>query len=229
MSPSETATDRRARGPIALDGPVASGKSTVGRRVADTLGWPFIDTGLMYRAVGYLAEVNQISLSEPVALARVAEEAAIRVDGAHVTAGGREIGDRLHTPEVAQAASRVAELPEVRRVLVARQRQLAADAAGTVVMVGRDICTVVLPNAPVKVYLDAPSEERARRRVLDEAGRGRETTYDVVLRDLQSRDQRDRERDVSPLHPAPDATTIQTGGMTIDQVVEAVLNLAAHE
>lgn len=219
-------TDDPIRGPIALDGPVASGKTTIGNRIAARLGWPFIDTGLMYRAVGYLAETNGLPLDDAASLARKADEADINVDGNRVVVDGQEVGALLLTPEIARAASRVAALPEVRTVLVARQRQLAADAQGKVVMVGRDITTVVLSDAPVKIYLDAPPEERAQRRLQDETARGHTMTYDHVLRDLETRDRRDMGREASPLQRAADATVVQTGGLTIEQVVDTVLAVA---
>ncbi|MDA1096146.1 MAG: (d)CMP kinase [Chloroflexi bacterium] len=215
-------------GPIAIDGPAASGKTTVGSRVAARLGWQFIDTGLMYRAVAYLAVAARVSLDDVQALGRLASDGDITVDGARVFVGpGRsEVSALLPVPEVALAASRVAEATTVRSALVLRQRQLVDTARQRVVMVGRDIGTVVLPNAPVKVYLDAAPEERARRRLRDEAS-GASTTLESVLTDLRARDTRDRERQDSPLRPADDARIIQTGALSVDEVVEAVLSLAA--
>jgi cytidylate kinase len=221
-APTET---HRVPGPIAIDGPVASGKSTVGRRLAARLGWTFVDTGLMYRAVAHLAQAAGIALDDADALVRLIQEVGMRVDDAVVTVkGGRDIGPHLMAAPVAQAASRVAELPAVRRALVARQKELAS--AGNVVMVGRDIGAVVLPDALLKVYLDAPAEERARRRLRDEQARGRAVTLQRVLDELEARDRRDQERAASPLAPAPGAVILQTADLTIDQVVDAILDLA---
>ncbi|MBI4236403.1 MAG: (d)CMP kinase [Chloroflexi bacterium] len=213
------------RGPIALDGPVASGKSTVGRRLAARLGWPFIDTGLMYRAVGYLALVRVLPLEEET-LVRAIEEADLRMDGPHVLVGGQEIGARLATSAVARAASQVAQLPRVREALVARQRELAR--GGHVVMAGRDIGTIVLPEAPVKVFLQAPAMERARRRQGDLNAQGLPATHEEVLAELRERDRQDEGRAASPLRPALDAHILQTEGLTVDEVVERVLALAAR-
>lgn len=219
---------REYAGPIVIDGPAASGKTTVGGRVAARLGWQFIDTGLMYRAVAYLAVAARVSMDDVQALGRLASGGDITVDGSRVFVGPdrNEVSALLPAPEVALAASRVAEATTVRSALVLRQRQLVEAAQQRVVVVGRDIGTVVLPNAPVKVYLDAAPEERARRRYRDEAA-GATATLESVLADLRARDARDRERTDSPLRPADDARIIQTGALSIDEVVEAVLSLVA--
>ncbi len=212
---------------VAIDGPVAAGKSTVGQRVAQALGCPFVDTGLMYRAIAWLALQRGADLVDAPALTRLAEQADIRVDGPRVWVAGREVGGLLRTPEVDAASSRVAAIPGVRAAMVAKQRAIAA--AGGVVMVGRDIGTVVLKDAPVKVYLSASPEERARRRYEETLQKGAPADRERVLADLRDRDRRDMERATSPLRPADDARIVDTDGLTLDQVVEQVLELVqAH-
>ena len=214
------------RGPIALDGPVASGKTTVGRGVAQTLGWTFIDTGLFYRAVGLLAlRANLEDWSNEV-VARLAQLSEIAIDDTRVTIDGEDVSNVIGSPDVAAAASRVAVLSDVRRVLVTMQRKMAEQADGRVVMVGRDIGTVVLWDAPVKIYLDASAEARAQRRHTETLERGDDSDYDRVLSELQERDQRDSERTDSPLKPAADAHVLITDSLTPQQVIENVLKLA---
>ena len=221
------------RGPIAIDGPVAAGKTTIGRLVAERLAWPALDTGLMYRAVAYLASVRGVDLDDETALAAVVRDTDARVKGARiiVSAGGLDIGDRLADPTVSGHASKVAIHSGVRSALVAKQRKLASDAEGRIVVIGRDIGTVVLTEAPTKIFLDAPAAERARRRQYDEsAGDGSSVdSYETVLADLEARDARDREREDSPLRAAEDAHVIQSGRMSIEDVVVAVLAAAASD
>ena len=214
------------RGPITLDGPVASGKTTVGRGVARTLGWTFIDTGLFYRAVGLLAlRANLEDWSNEV-VARLAQQSEIAIDDTRITIDGEDVSGVIGSPDVAAAASRVAVLSDVRRVLVAMQRKMAEQADGRVVMVGRDIGTVVLWDAPVKIYLDASAEARAQRRHAETLERGENSDYNRVLSDLQERDRRDSERTDSPLKPADDAHVLITDPLTPQQVIEQVLKLA---
>ena len=224
------------RGPIAIDGPVAAGKSTICRLVGQRLGWPSLDTGLMYRAVGYLAVERGLATDDDTALEQAALDTSVRaVDGdVLVSAGGTDPGRRLGDPDVSVAASKVAVRSVVRAVLVAKQRELASETNGEIVMAGRDIGTVVLPDAPTKVYLDAPAEERARRRHAEflaaESGAGEAiaavSSYEEVLAGLRARDARDTEREDSPLRPASDAHVVESGGLTVEEVVERVLGLA---
>ncbi len=214
------------RGPIALDGPVASGKTTVGRGVAQTLGWTFIDTGLLYRAVGLLALRANLADWNNDAVARLAQQSEMAIDDSRVTIDGEDVSDVIGSPEVASAASRVAVLSDVRRVLVAMQRKMAEQEAGRVVMVGRDIGTVVLWDAPVKIYLDASAEARAQRRYREAVDRGEDSNYERVLSELQERDKRDAERIDSPLKPAEDAHVLLTDSLTPQQVIDHVLHLA---
>lgn len=214
------------RGPIALDGPVASGKTTVGRGVAQTLGWTFIDTGLLYRAVGLLALRANLEDWNNDAVARLAQQSEMAIDDTRVTIDGEDVSDVIGSLDVASAASRVAVLSDVRRVLVAMQRQMAEQADGRVVMVGRDIGTVVLWDAPVKIYLDASAQARARRRYIEAVERGEDSNYDRVLSELRERDKRDAERADSPLKPAEDAHVLLTDSLTPQQVIDHVLKFA---
>ena len=214
------------RGPIALDGPVASGKTTVGRGVAQTLGWAFIDTGLLYRAVGLLALRANLEEWTNDAVARLAQQSEMAIDDSRVTIDGEDVSDVIASLEAASAASRVAVLSDVRRVLVPMQRNMAEQANGRVVMVGRDIGTVVLWDAPVKIYLDASAEARARRRYIEAVERGEDSNYDRVLSELRERDTRDAGRTDSPLKPAEDAHVLLTDSLTPQQVIDHVLNFA---
>ncbi len=209
---------------IAIDGPVAAGKTSVGRELARRLGFAYVDTGVMYRAVGWLSREMQVSLEDDDALARLSEETPLRVegpDGELVTAGDRQLGAELEEQDVARRASLVATIPGVRRALVAQQRDMAA--GGRIVMVGRDIGTVVAPEADLKIYITGSVRERARRRWRDLQRQGREMDFEQVLEDTRARDHRDSTRADSPLLAAPEAVTIDTDGLTIDQVVQRII------
>ena len=214
------------RGPIALDGPVASGKTTVGRGVARALGWTFIDTGLLYRAVGLLALRANLDEWGNDVIAPLAQQSEMAIDDTRVMIDGEDVSDVIGSLDVASAASRVAVLSDVRRALVAMQRKMAEQADGRVVMVGRDIGTVVLWDAPVKIYLDASTEARARRRYAEAVERGENSDFERVISELQERDQRDAGRTDSPLKPADDAHVLITDSLTPQQVIERVLHLA---
>ena len=193
---------------IAIDGPAGAGKSTVARAVADALGFTYLDTGAMYRCIA-LAELR--GAEDPLAC-------AIGLDGA-VTLDGEDVGAQIRTAEVSARASEVAARPQVRAALVDRQRELIA--AGDYVAEGRDIGTVVAPDAELKVYLTASPQERARRRAA-------ETGADAaaVLADLEQRDERDSTREHSPLRAAEDAVEVDTTGLSIDEVVDRIVELA---
>ncbi|MBI4328260.1 MAG: (d)CMP kinase [Chloroflexi bacterium] len=221
MSASKPAQPQALR--VAIDGPVAAGKSTVGRLLAARLGCPFVDTGLIYRAVGYLALQRHTPLENKAALSHLAEESDIRVDDTRVTVDGTEVSPLLRTPEVEAAASRVAQVSGVRRALVRRQWAMAA--RGPIVMAGRDIGTVVLTDAALKVFLTASDEVRAQRRHEEVSSHGQSTPFAAVLSELKARDRRDKEREASPLVPAPDAHIIDTNSLTPEQVVDAILVL----
>jgi cytidylate kinase len=218
---------------IAVDGSAASGKSTVGRRLAEALGYAFLDTGIMYRAVTYAALQRGFDVNGPDHLTDLANSLAIDVQlarpgtdaGARILVDGEDVTDDLRGPEIDEAVSLVSRVAGVREALVRRQREIAASSSPGIVMAGRDIGTVVLPNADLKVYLDASLEERARRRYADFVETGHETSHEIVLQDIRRRDQIDSEREASPLRPAKDSVIIDTDGRTLDDVFGEVLEL----
>jgi CMP/dCMP kinase len=199
---------------IAIDGPAGAGKSTVARAVARALGFTYLDTGAMYRAVG----LATLKTGEPAA--RVAERISVE-DGDRVLVDGRDVTGEIRTPEVSRAASEVAADPAVRVVLVAKQQAVLAD--GDWVAEGRDIATVVAPEAAVKVFLTADPRERAQRRAAELGADPHQ-----VAREQALRDQRDASAERSVHEPAPDATPVDTTGLTLDQVVAQVVTLAVE-
>jgi len=205
---------------VTIDGPAGSGKSAVGRRVAEALGLPFVDSGLMYRAVGVLALERGVALDDAGALTPLAEAAAVRIDGREVHVDGRDYTGRVYGPELSAAASQVGEVPGVRQAVV---EQLRAMARGGVVMAGRDIGTVVFPEADHKLYLTASSEERARRRAAQITGRGERADPERLRVEVEERDRRDAGRTVAPMRPAADAVLLNTDCLTLPEVVQAVL------
>lgn len=217
---------------IAVDGSAASGKSTIGRRLAQALGYPFLDTGVMYRAITAAAIESGIGLDDDDGLTRLAQSVQMdvrlerpgREDGTRVLLDGEDVTERLRAREVEDGVSLVSRVPGVREALVDRQREIAGE--HPVVMAGRDIGTVVLPDADLKVYLDASLQERARRRYEEFAKMERPVTEEMVLEDLRRRDRLDTQREVSPLRPAKNAVVIQTDGLSQDQVLQRVLELA---
>jgi cytidylate kinase len=206
---------------IAIDGPSGAGKGTVARAVARALGYRHVDSGAMYRAVGWKALRDGVSLDDEAAVADLAERSVVEVSPARVAIDNVDVTRAIRTPEVDYAAASVARLPLVRDVLVARQRTLGQ--GGRLVMEGRDIGTVVFPGADVKFYLDASANERARRRASDPAHSGGPSAVSEVETLLSERDRLDSTRAASPLHMAPDAVFIDTTERSIDEVVEAVL------
>ena len=213
---------------VAVDGPVGSGKSTVARRVADRLGYVYLDTGAMYRAVGLLATEAGVDLSDEAAVVPVARDARLRFDGdGRLWAGDRDVSDRIRTLEIGGAASVVSVLPGVRRLLVERQRELGAGA--DIVMAGRDIGTNVFPDADVKVFLTARPEVRAARRAAELRAKGEDVDEAEVLAALVERDRRDSERAVAPLRMAADAVEVDTTGLTLEEVVDTVVRVAREK
>jgi len=209
---------------IAIDGPSGAGKGTVARAIAARLGYRHVDSGAMYRAVGWKAAQEGVPFEDEERVADLAAHSEIHVSPSAVTIDGTDVTRVIRTPEIDRAATSVARLPKVRAVLVERQRALGAH--GGIVMEGRDIGTVVFPNADVKIYLDASPEERARRRAQDPAHVGGPAAMkDVagVASALHARDESDRTRAVSPLYAATDAVVVDTTGQTVDQVVDQVL------
>ncbi len=208
---------------VAIDGPSGAGKGTVARTVSQALGYRHIDTGAMYRAVGWKALRDGIPLDDEEAVAALARRADIVVEGGIVSIDGDDVTRAIRSPEIDKAAAAVARLPRVREVLVARQRQIGEQRG--VVMEGRDIGTVVFPEADVKIYLDASQEERARRRANDPAHSGGQAGQAAVAASIEARDKSDTTRSASPLTLAPDATLIDTTGIAIDEVVSKVMDL----
>jgi cytidylate kinase len=225
MTPATTPlTARPARLVVALDGPGSSGKSSVGAAAALRVGYRFCDTGLLYRAVTWLAIARGTRPTDPAALRRLAREVKLAADGAgrlsRVLVDGVDRTADVHTPPVDAAVSAFSAVAELREELLQRQRVLAAH--GGIVMAGRDIGTVVLPDADLKLFLDASVEERARRRAeergLDPAG----PEAAAILASLRERDRLDSTRAVAPLHAAPDARIISTDGNRFEDTVDAV-------
>lgn len=208
---------------IAIDGPSGAGKGTVARAVAAALGYRHVDSGAMYRAVGWKALRTGVSLDDQAAVASLAESSQIEIGADRVAIDGHDVTREIRTPEIDRAATSVARLPAVRAVLVARQRAMGGD--GGVVMEGRDIGTVVFPQADVKLYLDAAPEERARRRAADPAHSGGPTTVSDVATLLTERDRLDSTRPASPLYRAANAIVVDTTGKSVDLVVAEVLEV----
>jgi cytidylate kinase len=205
---------------IAIDGPAAAGKSTIARRLAAKLSFVYIDSGAMYRAVALWALRENLDPSDRHRMEQLALAAGITLedDGARVLLNGEDVTEAIRAPEVSRAASLVATIAGVRRALVEKQREIGLQ--NNVVMEGRDIGSVVFPNADVKIFLDAQSEERVRRRAAEVNG-----SSEVISRQLSERDERDRTRAEAPLTQQPDAVYVDSTGLSIDEVEEAILRL----
>jgi cytidylate kinase len=209
---------------IAIDGPAGAGKSTLARRLAERLGYLYIDTGAMYRAVALWAKRLGVSWDDAARLEQLARESCIELcSGGRVRLNGEDVSEAIRDPDISEGASRVSAIPGVRRALVEKQQQMGREAS--VVMEGRDIGTVVFPEAEVKIYLDATPEERARRRMKDLAARGLEAEFSRVLEEMKRRDERDSTRADSPLRQAPDAIYVDSTGMSEDEVEQALLKI----
>jgi len=220
---------------IAIDGPAGSGKSTVARRVAAMLGYVYLDSGAMYRAVALKALERKVSLEDEVRLIHLARETHIELQAPtaeqeaaglknRVFLDGREVTLEIRTGEVAQAASRLATIAGVREVLVAEQQK--AGEGGGVVMEGRDIGTVVFPRAELKIFLEASVETRAQRRWMEHQEKGETLSVEQVLEEVHERDKRDRERKVSPLVCAKDAVLVDNTAMGIEETARLIVILA---
>jgi cytidylate kinase len=211
---------------IAIDGPAGAGKSTVARALAQTLGLTYLDTGAMYRAITLSALWEGVNLSDAAELARLAQQISIEIrnDGPDnknlVFLDGQDVTEEIRLPEVSRNVSVVARCPQVRNILAARQRQIGE--RGGVVMDGRDIGTVVMPEAEYKFFLNASLEERARRRQAELAAKGEQISLTQMMNELAVRDQIDSGRECAPLRPAADAIHIDTTEMTIEQVVRKI-------
>ena len=216
---------------VTIDGPAAAGKSTTARALAAILGFLYVDTGALYRALALKVEREGVSPDDPDAVERCVASTKLDLSGspdhAHVFLDGEDVSREIRTPAVSELSSRLAAQPRVRRRLVEIQRGLRA--RGPLVGEGRDLGTVVFPAAQVKIYLDADLETRARRRTRELQDRGIAASLEQVREDLERRDARDRSRADSPLKPPDDAIVVDTGGMDVEAQVEAVLRVVrAH-
>ena len=217
---------------IAIDGPAASGKSTIGELLARRLGYLYLDTGAMYRAVTWIALERGIDIADEEAITALAESVEVNItrptvdDGRQYTvyANGQDVTWQIRRPEVDANVSPVSAYPGVRQALTDQQRRIGR--RGRIVMMGRDIGTVVLPEADLKIYLEATVEERARRRYQEILERGEEADYAEVLAAMRRRDKIDSEREAAPLRPADDAVIINTTGLSITEVLVKVEELA---
>lgn len=210
---------------VAIDGPAGAGKSTVARLVAERLSYLYIDTGAMYRAVAYRIMKDGVPVSDPAKVTRAAKKLDIRLkdteNGQRVYIDGEDVTEAIRSVEVTRLSSPVSAVPGVRKRLVDLQRNMAEDEAG-VVMEGRDIGTVVFPDAKVKIYLTASVEERARRRTLEMTRKGMQADVKQVETEIRERDLRDSTRSTAPLAQASDAVMVNTDGISIEQVVDKI-------
>lgn len=216
---------------VAIDGPSGAGKSTVARAAAARLGYVYVDTGAMYRAIGLAVCRRGISGEDTDGIAAALPEIDIRLayqGGAqHVLLNGEDVSDAIRTPEIAYYASKVSAVPAVRQFLLETQRDMAKK--GNILMDGRDIGTVILPHAPVKIFLTASAETRAERRYLELIEKGQQVTREGVLHDVVERDRQDMTRAVAPLKQAADAVLLDTSDMTLEQSIEAVLQIIRNK
>ena len=212
---------------VAIDGPSGAGKSTVARAAAAKLGYVYVDTGAMYRAIGLAVCRKGISGEDTAGIVSVLPAITLALeyqDGAqHILLCGEDVSYAIRTPEIAKYASKVSAVPEVRQFLLDTQRNMARN--GNILMDGRDIGTVILPDAPVKIFLTASAESRAQRRFLELREKGQQVTLDEVLRDIRQRDHLDMTRAVAPLRQAEDAVLLDTSDITLEQSIEAVLRI----
>ncbi len=212
---------------IALDGPSGAGKSTVAKALAKELGVVYVDTGALYRTVGYFVRQNEVDPKSPEAVGMLLDKIHIEikyVDGAqHVYLNGEDLGDKIRTPEMSMYASAVSAIPAVRAFLLETQRDIARK--NSVVMDGRDIGTVILPDAEVKVFMVASAEARAKRRYKELIAKGENVQYETVLAEMIERDNNDKNRDIAPAVPADDAVIMDNSHMSVEENVKAVIDL----
>lgn len=213
---------------VAIDGPAGAGKSTVARRVAERLGFAFLDTGAMYRAATWRALARGVDLDAPDALEASTRDMRLEMDetpqGQRVTVDGEDVTAAIRTPEVTRLIYKLDQIPGVRRILVEHQRRFGE--RGPTVAEGRDIGTVVFPKAQCKIYLDASLDCRARRRAAELASKGVSVDFDQLRGEIRDRDEKSRTRADSPLRQADDAVLLDTTDLTADEVVEAIVSLA---
>ena len=212
---------------VAIDGPAGAGKSTVAKEVAARCGILYLDTGALYRAIGLFALENGADTRDEAAVEALLPgvEVSLRFEDGEqrVLLCGRDVSEEIRTPEVSMAASDVSAFPAVREFLLALQRDIASE--NDCVMDGRDIGTVILPHADIKIFLTASAEERARRRVAQLAEKGIEADFATVVEEIRLRDENDSTREIAPLKPAPDALVVDTTDMTFEQVVSYITGM----
>ena len=215
---------------IAIDGPSGAGKSTLSRAVAERLGIVYVDTGALYRTVGYFARSRGISLEQIDAVVPLLPEVSVEVryedSVQNVYLNGENLGNRIRENEISKYASAVATLPAVRAFLLDTQKKIARE--NSVIMDGRDIGTVILPDAQVKIFMTASNEARARRRCAELAEKGMPASYETILADMKARDAQDRNRAVAPAVAAPDAVLFDNSELTFEESVEALIRIITH-
>ena len=212
---------------IAIDGPSGAGKSSVAKALAAKLGFVYVDTGALYRTVGYYVRSQGVTREDKEGIVRCLPHIHIEVkyeNGAqHVYLNGEDLGDKIREPEISMYASAVSAVPEVRSFLLDTQRDIAEK--NSVIMDGRDIGTVILPNAEVKIFMTASIAARAKRRTLELEAKGMPARYEDVLREMEERDTNDREREVAPAVAAADAVLLDNSDLTIEQTVQAIFDI----
>lgn len=209
---------------IAIDGPGGAGKSTIAKMVAEKMNMEYIDTGAMYRAIGWMFSKNNVNTEDSAEVQDVLNRTAIDFDNGKIFLNGEDISGEIRTPEISKAASVCSKLPEVRSKLVALQREIAE--GKSVVMDGRDIGTNVLPNAEVKIFLTADPMVRAKRRYDQLLEGGKEADLNSIFEDIKERDYQDTHRELNPLQQAADAVLLDTSDMTINQVLDEIMKMA---
>ena len=207
---------------VTIDGPAGSGKSTVARRLAEELGFQFLDSGAMYRMVALKTLQTQIDSTNHAALIALIHSTSTDLSEGGYVMDGADVSQEIRTPEVTRLASFVAQIPDVRELLVQRQRDFAS--SRNIVCEGRDQGTVAFPHAECKFYLTATAEVRARRRLMELQSQGKPAIFEEVVRDQTARDRRDEEREASPLRPAADAVIVDTTDLSMDEVIEVLRN-----